>query len=392
MKIKQPRLPGGDHVRPTRAGTRSLAALALLAALAAPGTAVAAGAGSDVGTGQFGLTPLPSAAGQQRSYFSLTVAAGRVARDTAVISNQSRATERLLVTISRGVTAVNSGSGYQGLDRRCTGPSCWVTGLPARVTLGPGASQTLPFRVAVPAGTRSAQYLAGITAQSAARPRPVRIGSGQHASAKAVIIDQVTVGVAVTVGRLSQLRTAVVIRPVTGAWIGSLPRLSIPVRNPGQTFARATGTLSCRTGARRRTYPVIMNTVLPGTGAVLSVNALGLKTGSTPCTVRLRDNAGHLDTWSGIVRLPPRVLTRTYHPAKGVYVSLPESTIPPWAIALMIMGALIIGCLLVPMVRRRMPGRSRPSGTRARPSGSRARPAGTRGRRSSRSRPGRRTA
>lgn len=367
-------------MRSTRAGTRSLAALALLAALAAPGTAVAAGAGSDVGTGQFGLTPLPSAGGQQRSYFSLTVAAGRVARDTAVISNQSRATERLLVTISRGVTAVNSGSGYQAIDRRCTGPSCWVTGLPARVTLGPGASQTLPFRVAVPAGTRPAQYLAGITAQSAARPRPVRIGSGQHASAKAVIIDQVTVGVAVTVGRLSQLRTAVVVRPVTGAWIGSLPRLSIPVRNTGQTFARATGRLSCQVGSRRRSYPVTMNTVLPGGGAVLAVNALGLTTGRTLCTVRLRDSAGHLDTWSGIVRMPPRVLTRTYHPAKGVYVSLPESTIPPWAIALMIMGALILGCLLVPMVfrRRRLAGRQRPSGAR--------------GRRTGRSRPGRRTA
>jgi hypothetical protein len=268
-------------VKSTRAGAGSLAALAMLAVLAVPGTASAAHAAGDLGVGQFGLTPSPSAGGQPRPYFSLAVSAGGSARDTAVISNLSRATERLKVTISRGVTAANSSSGFEAISGRCTGSSCWVSGLPADVTLGPGASETLPFRVKVPAGTRPAQYLAGITAQAAARPRAVRVGSGTHASAKAVIIDQVTVGVAVTVGRLSQLRTAVVIRPVTGAWIGSLPRLSIPVRNPGQTFARATGTLSCRTGARRRTYPVIMNTVLPGTGAVLSVNALGLKTGST---------------------------------------------------------------------------------------------------------------
>jgi hypothetical protein len=387
MNDKQPPLPGGDHVTSTRARAGGLAALALLAVLAVPGAASAA---AGLGVGQFGLTPSPSAGGQPRSYFSLAVSAGASAGDTAVVSNLSSVATRLKITISRGVTAANSSSAFEPSRGRCTGASCWVSGLPAEVTLGPRASRTLPFRVTVPRGTRPAQYLAGITAQPAVRPSPVRVGSGRRSSARAVIIDQVTVGVAVTVGPLSRLRTAVVIRPVTGAWIGSIPRLSIPVRNVGQTFARAAGQLSCQASGRRQSYPVTMNTVLPGTGAVLAVNALGLKTGATPCTVRLRDSAGHLDTWSGLVRLPSRVLTRTYHPAKGVYVSLPESTVPPWAIALMIIGALILGCLLVPRIarRRQRAGRGRPAGARGRPAGTRARRSGRAGRPG----PGRRTA
>jgi len=89
-------------------------------------------------------------------------------------------------------------SGYQPARRRCAGPGCWVSGLPSAVTVAPGASKALRFRVRVPRGTRPAQYLSGITAQLSAHRRAVRVG-GRH-SARAVIIDQVTVGVAVTIG------------------------------------------------------------------------------------------------------------------------------------------------------------------------------------------------
>jgi hypothetical protein len=78
----------------------------------------------------------------------------------------------------------------------------------------------------------------------------------------------------VTVGTLSRLRTAVRITGVSGAWIGTTPRVSIGVRNTGQTFARATGTLACTQSGRRHSCKVYMGTVLPGGRAVLAVNAL----------------------------------------------------------------------------------------------------------------------
>lgn len=337
---------------------RTLAGLALIAALAAPTAAQAAGV---PGAGPFGITPAPTPAGQPRPYFSLMVAPGRSSRDVAIISNKGTRTERLKVTTSRGVTAANSGSAFEGITGKCTGASCWVVGLPVTVTLAPGARMALGFRIAVPARTRPGQYLAGLTAEPAIRPRPVRVGSNGHASARAIIIDEVTVGVAVTVGRLSRMRTALSISAVSAGWVGSTPRLFIPVRNTGKTFVRATGTISCRSGGRLHSYRVIMETVLPGGHAALPINAPGLTSGPVPCTVRLRGSTGFRATWSGIVNVPPTVATRTYHPAKGVYVSLPESTVPRWAVALMVIGALVLASLVAVLVqsRRRM---GRPAG------------------------------
>ena len=214
----------------------------------------------------------------------------------------------------------------------------WSSGSPSRPGTGPG------------------QYLAGITAESAIKPKSVQVGKHGHASARAIIIDQVTVGVAVTVGSPGQLRTALAVSGVSGSWVGLTPRLSIGVRNNGQTFTRARGTAACQVNSQRHSYPVVMSTVLPGGSAVLAVNARGLGTGSLPCTVQLRAAGGTRVNWSGTVSFPKRVLTKTYHPAKGVYVPVPQNGTPTWAIVLLALGALILVALLVLLalaVRRR---------------------------------------
>jgi hypothetical protein len=70
-----------------------------------------------------------------------------------------------------------------------------------------------------------------------------------------------------------------------------------------------------------------METVLPGGHAVLPVNARGLAAGS----------------FSGTAN----------HPADGVFVALPSQTIPPWAIALFIVGGLILAAMLILLIRTR---------------------------------------
>jgi hypothetical protein len=128
------------------------------------------------------------------------------------------------------------------------------------------------------------------------------------------------------------------------------------VHNPGQTFVRATGRVSCTSAGRRHSYRAVMSTVLPRGGAVLPINAPGLVSGPAPCAIRLNDGTGVPVTWSGVVNVPPGTITRTYHPAKGVYVSLPEQTVPPWAIALMVIGGLTLTSLLAVLIqiRRRL--------------------------------------
>jgi hypothetical protein len=328
-----------------------VAVLAVLALTAGTGAAAARTGGAH-GTDRFGLTP--SSAGRPRSYFNLTAPRGRTVHDTAIITNQENRTERLKISISTGITATNSGSAYRNATGKCAGASCWVTGLPAIITLPPRARRALTFKVTVPAGTTPAQYLIGITAEPAKRPSAVKVGANRQASANAIIIGQVTVGVAVTVGSLSHMRTALTVSAVSAGWIGSTPRLSISVNNPGQTFARARGTISCSRNHKHHTYDVIMETVLPGDSATLPVNAPALNSGSARCTVRLHDQTGHTFLWSGIVDLPSRTKTKIIHTGNGIYAELPDTTVPPWALALMAIGTLILAALLIPRHRRRL--------------------------------------
>jgi hypothetical protein len=313
----------------------------------APASALAA-----TGPGPFGLTPVATAAGMPRPYFNLTVAPGQATKDIVVVTNGGTTTVQLKIGTGAGVTAQNSGSAYYGLSARCTGAACWVTGLPTTVTLPPRTGKALGFTVNVPAGTEPAQYLAGITAELAARPAAAPAGTKGSASAKVIVIDQVTVGVAVTVGARAQLKTALAVSPVTAGWIGSTPRLYIPVRNPGQTFVKATGTVSCQpSGQSAHSYRVIMETVLPGGGAVLPVNAPGLRSGTMTCTVRLDDGTAQPVVRSGLVTLAAAKQVKLVHTANGVYTALPSSGMPVWAIALMVLGGLILAALVVVVVR-----------------------------------------
>jgi hypothetical protein len=305
-----------------------------------------ASASSTPGAVSFGLSPTLTAAGQPRPYFTMSITPGGSAQDIAIVSNDGTKTERLMVGTSRGLTAANSGSAFGSFSRTCAGVGCWVTGLPATVTLAPGTGRALGFRVAVPAGTRPGQYLAGITVVAAAPPRSVHLKSHGHVSVSVIVVDQVTVGVAITVGSLAQLRTRLVVPAVTAGSIGSLPRLYVHVRNTGQTFARASGTVSCRAGGQDRLFRVLIDTVLPGGAAVLPINAPGLGSGAWPCTVSLRDDAGHAVAWSGTIDTIAPTPAVTIHTGPGAYATLPAHSVPAWAIALMVLGGLILAALV----------------------------------------------
>jgi hypothetical protein len=332
------------------AATAALTAMTALAA--APASAAEAG-----GNGQFGITPAPAGNGVAAPYFSLNISAGRTVNAIAVVTNQGSTTEKLKLGRATGVTAGNGGSAFSRPFLRCAGPGCWVTGLRGTVTL-PGHSHIrLAFTVHVPAGTRPGQYLAGLTAQPATRPGATRLGSNRKgAKVQAVIIRQVTVGVAVTVGSLSQLTTRLRIPTVTGVALGRVARLDILLRNTGQTFTHALGRASCTAAGRRHSYRVVADTVLPGGHAIIPANAPGLPEGtSMPCTVRLRYGVGLTVSWTGSVTIPAPPAGHIVHTGPGAYTVIPPNTIPPWAIALIVIGGLalvVMALLLVRMHRR----------------------------------------
>lgn len=325
----------------------------------------AIGVGGDM---PIGLTPNALPNGQSRPYFDLTVAAGQSTVDSVVVTNEGTSTETIKVSPSLGVTSPDSGSAFQGYFKPCTGVGCWITGLPSTVTLVAGSSQTMSFTVTVPGGTGPRQYLAGITAEPNTRPLPVTVGSNGKASAKAIIIHQIDIGVAVTVGTLAQLTTNLKIPTVTSSSVGSTLRLGIHVQNHGQTFAKATGTALCTAAGKQLSFPVTVDTVLPNEGAVVPVNTPGLPFGSSvPCTVHLNYSSGLTSDWQGTVSTPTTTQTTIVHTGPGIYSTLPVGGIPTWAVALMVIGVLIVVGIIVLLlvVRRRNRGRMSDGGSEA---------------------------
>jgi hypothetical protein len=220
------------------------------------------------------------------------------------------------------------------------------------VTLAAGTGEKLQFRLHVPARTAHGQYLAGVTATPAARPQPVQVGSNGKAKASAVIIEQMTVGVAVTVG--SGLRTRLKIPGVSGEAVGSIARLNIRLDNTGQTFAHGAGKAACTVAGKSHSFTVVAPTVLPHDQAVIAVDAPGLPEGATmPCMVRLGYHDGLTASWAGSVTVPAPPRGRIIHTGPGAYSVVPAGGIPPWAIALLIVGVLVLAGMAVLLLRTR---------------------------------------
>jgi hypothetical protein len=348
----------------------ALAAVAVVAMTAAA-PAGATGPTNMMGiSGKFGLAPAPTGHGRPSLYFQITVPVG--GEDTAaaiIVANLGNKTETLKMGRSIGVTAANGGLTYRPALGECEGPGCWVTGLPRVITLPAGTQERLKFTVRVPALTSPGQYLGGIAAGPYIPPPPVQLSSNKKSSTKAVIFQDVTIGVAVTVGSLSSLTTRFRIAGVLGSLEGSMDRLSIRLDNTGQTFADATGQVSCTAGGSQHSYAVHAGTILPGDHAEIPVNAPGLPEGATlPCEVSLNYGNHQTLSWTGQVTIPGAPATHLIHTANGAYAVIPNGGVPPWAIALIGIGVLIlagIGGVLVRPVLARRPGR----GTRARPAG-----------------------
>jgi hypothetical protein len=333
----------------------TLCILATFATSAFASTVVAASIG---GPTPFGLTPAPAANGQAPPYFTLSLAPGQSATHTVVVTNLGKSRETLKLSRSTGTTAPNSASAFDDSFVPCVGTGCWVGGIPPLVTLAAGTSKSIPFTVTVPARVPAKQYLAGITVEIRTPPAPVVVGRNGRASARAIVIDQVSVGVAVTVGALAGMKTSLQIPAVTGGADGSIPRIYVQLHNIGQTFTHARGTAWCVVKGTRVSMPVTSDTVLPGQRAVLPINALGVGLGTTvPCTVRLDYGAGLIATWSGNLTTPTVATTKIVHTGLGTYSNLPAHTgVPTWVVIATVIGALLlvaIACMLLLLLLRR---------------------------------------
>jgi hypothetical protein len=307
-------------------------------------------------SGQFGMAV---AAGNQgtASYFQLNVLPGRLAAAAALIANLGDKTETLAIGHAAGITAANGGSAYRPASNGCAGPGCWVTGLPRLITLPAHRRELLAFTVRVPATTPPGQYLTGISAQRTTASGAMKVGSNRNSPSKAVVVEVVTIGVAVTVGDLSAMTTRLRIAAVQGTAIGHLARINIRLDNTGQTFSRAAGAASCAADGRQRTYSVRAGTVLPHDNALIIVNTPALPLGATvPCAILLRYGSGQVVRWTGVVTIPGALAVHFAHTGNGVYTQIPQPGTPAWAVGLISVSsaALLAGVSVLLFRRRRL--------------------------------------
>ena len=72
-----------------------------------------------------------------------------------------------------------------------------------------------------------------------------------------------------------------------------------------------------------------------------------------PCAVWIAYGDGLIVRWAGSVTVPAPPHVRIVHTGPGAYSVVPENGIPTWAIALIVIGALVLAALVVLLLRLR---------------------------------------
>lgn len=253
-----------------------------------------------------------------------------------------------------GKTAVNSGDTYPYLaPGRCMRTSCWLSHVPASVTVPARSRLVVRFEVEVPRGTGPGDYLAGVLV----RPDATGSVSGRssHDDVGAVLTTSVGIGVAVQVP--GPLHPQITIRSVALDVSSGTPLLHIVEHNSGTTWEHPAGGAIIASAAGRRSLRlgVVSDTLLPGDSAALTLPVEGVGRGSHPTEVELWYAHDHLRAiWRGTLAFPysvPAPNSRTTTP-----VVIETATTPGWIVALAGgLGGLVLllGLLLLLAMRRR---------------------------------------
>ncbi len=327
-----------------RAVALALATVALLLA----GTATAGAAATPLGNG-FNVRP-DAGADEARapSYFTLNAEPGAVLDRRVLVSNGSDKIQRYRLDPVDGLTGVTSGTVYANRDDRNDATAEWLTPSVRQVTLAPGESRRIPFRVRVPETARPGDHVGGLAFQDS-----VETTAKSNLSVTQVV--RIVVGVRIIVPGGSP-------GPVTvgKARIQALPGTSVasvelPLENTGERLCRpdlrvvltsedgkedvVERTLDTVLPGARIAYPLAWpRTIKPGTyGVSASVSGCGAPQESTG-SATLRD--GLVGTDQAPKAAPPSTVVKQ------------QGGLPAWAIAAIAGGALLLG--LAPTIARRL--------------------------------------
>jgi hypothetical protein len=323
--------------------------LGLVAAILSAGGAGSAMANGR-GCGAVHVGPSISIGGKPASYFQLTVNAGATAGAALVAANPQRYDCGVQVLPAYGKTATNSGDTYPvpGSAQACRSTDCWLSGVPARVSVPARRRLLVPFTVHVPPGTPAGQYLAGVVAAPDSPPVPTRVVSG-HTVLSAAVVAHVAIGVAVRVpGPLTPALSIPSVR-LDAQPEGAI--LHVSEQNSGNTWEHPVGTVTIMSKAGwatlaaapgkqadpvtapfPQTFSIRSNTVLPHDSATLPLSIGPIAHGTWPTEVHLwYDHHRKEAVWRGTISYPKPSPGEASGGATFISVPPPSTGLPVWA-------------------------------------------------------------
>ncbi len=224
--------------------------------------------GAGAGPG-FLLQPVPRQGEQKaRPFFDYQVPAGTLIHDALLVSNLSQEPLTLRLYAADAHTALNGGLAFPSAEEPPQAAGRWITLTRTRMTLSPGETQQVAFRVRVPEQAQG-EYVAGLIAQPEG-------GQAVEPEGNLTVVLLPRVAVVVRVRVISpQAPLAFLLHlddvALTHASDGA-QTLRVHLSNPGRYGVQGKGELTLRDTAGRlvRTFPCEVGYVLPGDTVTLA--------------------------------------------------------------------------------------------------------------------------
>ncbi len=256
------------------------------------------------GTARFGLQPVtynPDVpAGKSYFVFDAQPGASVESKVRVINTGAARGTVRLYPVDA--TTGQTSGTVFLERDAPQKDTGTWITLDSVELTLDPGESSVVPFRVVVPADVTPGHHIAGIVAEAAKLQENKTGNAAPDTAAFQVNIKNLTI-LAVQLNLPGPVIEQVAVGNVTPGGSGGYQTLLVAMRNEGTVMVKPTGTITVTdtSGQELQRIPLNLDTFLPRTEIQypVAVQRQALGAGQYRARVELTYGTGGTTSYQG---------------------------------------------------------------------------------------------
>ncbi len=253
-----------------------------------------------------------------KSYFVFDSHPGAIVQDRLRVTNSGTETGSVSLYAVDATTGQTSGTVYLSHHDARHDVGAWITLGMQQLTLAPGRSQIVPFRVAIPSGVRSGQHVGGIVAES------LTLQSSTGNSHIHVNVQHLTI-IAVQVDLPGALVEQLEATGIQSGGDNGYQNLLVRMSNSGTVMLKPYGSLQVTDAQGRllQNLPLKLDTFLPQTAINYPLYITGRALGAGDYRAMLTLTYGHAH-----VLHYTTVFTITEQQLKQVFKSSPPPQVP----------------------------------------------------------------